>query len=97
MYRVLWNQAAAAYKSLYFFLFYLQFETLKSFVTLSYGTHDDSGQMYRVYRNQAAAAYLSLYFFIFLTLQFSNIKIFRRISRRNCEALKVETWYTRWQ
>ena len=41
------------------------------------GTHVDSGQMYHVYWNQAAAAYLSLYFFIFLSLQFSNIKIFR--------------------
>ena len=43
--------------------------------TLKLGTHVDSGQMYCVY--QAAAAYLSLYFFIFLSLQFSNIKIFR--------------------
>ena len=41
------------------------------------GSHVDTGQMYRVYRNQAAAAYLSLYFFIFLSLQFTNIKMFR--------------------
>ena len=54
----------------------------------------DSGQMYCVYRNQAAAAYLFLYFFIFLSLQFSNINIFRHNFLRNCEALKVETWYT---
>ena len=44
--------------------------------------------------DQAAAAYLSLYFFIFLSLQFSNIKIFRHTFLRNCAALKVETWYT---
>ena len=46
----------------------------------------DSGWMYHVYRNQAAAAYLFLYFFIFLSLQFSNIKIFRHTFLRNYEA-----------
>ena len=97
MYHVYQNQAAAAYSSLYFFIFLsLQFSTLEFFVTLfsgtvrprrlKLGTHMDSGQMYRVYRNQAAAAYLSLYFFIFLSLQFSNIKNFRHTFLRNCEA-----------
>ena len=57
----------------------------------------DSGQMYRVYQNQAAAAYLSLYFFIFLSLQFWNIKIFPHTFLRNCEAWKVDSWYTRGQ
>ena len=67
MYRVYRNQAAAAaYSSLYFFIFLsLHFQTLKFFVTLfsgtvgprklKLGTHMDSGQMYRVYRNPAAA------------------------------------------
>ena len=66
MYHVYWNQAAAAYSSLYFFIFLsLQFSTLKYFVTLflgtmrprrlKLGTHLDSGQMYHVYQNQAAA------------------------------------------
>ena len=50
-----------------------------------------------IYRNQAAAAYSSLYFFIFLSLQFSNIKMLRHTFLRNCEAYKVETWYTRGQ
>ena len=69
------------------FFFLSNYQTLKNFVTFSsgsvrsrrlkLGTHMDSGQMYRVHRNQAAAAYLSLYVFIFLSLQFSNIKIFR--------------------
>ena len=88
MYRIYRNQAAAAYLSLYFFIFLsLQFSNIKIFVTLFSGTvrhrrlklgiHIDSWQLYRVYRNQAAATYLSLYFFIFLSLQFSNIKIFR--------------------
>ena len=87
MYHVYWNQAAAAYSSLYFFIFLsLQFSTLKFFVTLflgtvrprrlKLGTHVDSGQMYHVYRNQAAASYSSLYFFIFLPLQFSTLKFF---------------------
>ena len=108
MYRVYWNQASAAYLSLYFVVFFLSnFQTLKFLITLFsgtvrpgrliLGTHVDSGQMYRVYRNQAAAAYLSLYFFIFLSLQFTNIKIFRHSFLRNCEAWKVDTWYTRGQ
>ena len=87
MYHVYRNQAAAAYSSLYFFIFLsLQFSTLKFFLTLFSGTvkpqklkhgiQVDSGQMYRVYPNQAAAAYLFLYFFIFLSLQFSTLKVF---------------------
>ena len=86
MYRVYWNRAAAAYLSLYFFIFFFlsNFQTLKFFVTLfsgtvrprrlKNGTHVDSGQMYRVDRNQAATAYSSLYFFSFLSLQCSKIK-----------------------
>ena len=96
MYHVYQNQAAAAYLSLYFFIFLsLQFSTLKIFITLFsgtvrpkrliLGTHVDSGQMYRVYWNQATAAYLSLYFFIFLSVQLSNIKNFCHIFLRNCE------------
>ena len=87
MYHVYLNRAAAAYLSLYFFIFLsLQFSTLKCFVTLfsgtlrpgrlKHGTHIDNGQMYHVYWNQAAAAYSSLYFFIFLSLQFSTLKFF---------------------
>ena len=78
------------------FFFLSNYQTLKNFVTffsgtvrarrLKLGTHVDSGQMYHVYRNQAAAAYMSLYFFIFLSLQFSNIKIFRHTPLTNCEA-----------
>ena len=96
MYRVYRNQAAAAYVSLYFFIFVsLQFSTLKFFFTLfsgtvksrrlKLGTHMDSGQMFCVYRNQAAAAYLSLHFFIFLSLQLLNIKNFCHNFLRNCE------------
>ena len=89
------------------FFFLSNFQTFKIFVTLfsetvwprrlKLGTHMDSEQMYRVYQNQAATAYSSLYFFIFLSLQFSNIKLFRHTFLRNSEALKVETWYTRGQ
>ena len=78
------------------FFFLSNYQTLKNFVTffsgtvksrrLKLGTQVDSEQMYRVYRNQATAAYSSLYFFIFLSLQFSNIKIFRHTSITNCEA-----------
>ena len=66
MYHVYQNQAAAAYSSLYFFIFLsLQFSTLKLFITLfsgtvrprglKLGTHMDIEQMYSVYQNQAAA------------------------------------------
>ena len=82
---------------IYFFIFLsLQFSNIKFFVTLFAGTvrlrrltldtHVDSGPMYGVYWNQAAAAYSSHYFFLFLSLQFSNIKIFRHTFLRNCEA-----------
>ena len=85
IYLVYRNQAAAAYSSLYFFIFhFLQLSNIKNFHhtflgivrsrRLKLGIHVDSSQMYHVYRNQAAAAYLSLYFFIFLSLQFSNFK-----------------------
>ena len=53
----------------------------------------DNGQMYHVYQNQAAAAYCP-FISSFFSLQFSNIKIFRHTFIRNCEALKIETWYT---
>ena len=93
MYRVYQNQAAA-YLSLYFFIFFLSnFQTLKFFATLlsgtvrprrlKLGTHMDSGWMYCVHQTQAAAAYLSLYFFF---LQYSNIKKFHHTFLRNCEA-----------
>ena len=60
MYRVYWNQAAAAYSSFYFFIFLsLQFSTLKFFITLfsrtvrprrlKLDTRIDNGQMYHVY------------------------------------------------
>ena len=89
------------------FFFLYNFQTLKCFITLfsgtmrprrlKLGTQVDSGQMYGIYRYQTAAAYSSLYFFSFLSLQFSNIKNFCCTFLRNCEAYKVETWYTRGQ
>ena len=85
MNRVYRNQAASAYSSLYFLIFFFSnFQTLKYFITLlsgnvrsrrlKLGTHINSGWMYDVYQNQAAATYSSLYFLFFL--QYSSIKIF---------------------
>ena len=93
MYSLLRNQAAAAYSSLYLFIFLsLQFSNVNIFVTLFSGTvrsrrlklctDVDSGQMYRVYWNQAAFAYSSLYIFIFLSLQFSSFISFHHITVR---------------
>ena len=62
---------------------------------LKLGTHVDSGQMYRVYQNQAAAAYILPFISSFIVSDFLNIKIFRHPILRNCEAYKIETWYTR--
>ena len=83
MYRICWNQVAAAYLSLDFFFFLSNFQTLKFFVTLfsrtvrprrlKLGTHVDRGQMYCVYRNQAAAAYSLLYFSIFFISNFQTL------------------------
>ena len=76
MYRVYWNQAAAAYSFLDFFSFlFLQFSnSIKNFVALfsetvrpiklTLDTLVDNGWMYHVYRNQTAASYLSLFYFV---------------------------------
>ena len=90
------DSCCCSYFSIFLFFFLSYFQTSKIFVILfsgtvrprklTLGTHVDSGQMYCVYKNQAAAAYSSLYFFIFLSLQFSNIEIFRHTFLRNCEA-----------
>ena len=95
MYHVYRNQAAAAYLSLYFFIFFLSNFQHWNFSSLflgtvrptrlKIGTHMDSGRMYHVYQNQAAAAYISLYFFIFHSLQFSILKFFVTFLG-NCEA-----------
>ena len=62
MYRVYRNQAAAAYLSLYFSIFFLSnFQTLKFFVTLFSGT----------VRPRRLKLVSSHYFFLFLSLQFS--------------------------
>ena len=86
MYHMYQNQAAAAYASIYFFVFFFcPIFNLKVFITLflgttrprslKIGTHVDNGQMYHIYQNQAAA-YSSFYFFIFLSVQFSTLKFF---------------------
>ena len=85
LYRVYRNQAAAAYLSLYFFIF-LSLQCLNIFITLFLGTvrprnlklgsQVDVGQMHRVYRNQAAAAYSSLFSpFCFLP-NFQTLNVF---------------------
>ena len=100
MYHVYRNQAAAAYSSLYFFIFLsLQFSTLKFFVTLFSSTmrprrlklitHLDSGQMYHVYRNQAAAAthpFISSFFFL------SNFQHWNFSSHFSREPWGLEDW-----
>ena len=101
MYRVYRNQAATSYLpliSLFFFLSNVQ--KLYIFVTLlsgtvrprkfKLGTLDISGWMYHVHQNQAAATYLSLYFFIFLSLQLSNINIFRHTFLRTVRPRKLK-------
>ena len=97
MYHVYYNQAATFYLSLISLFFFLSnVQKIKIFVTLfsgtvrprkfKLGTLVDNDWMYRLYQNQAATTYLSLSFFIFLSLQLSNINIFRHTFLRNCEA-----------
>ena len=97
MYCVYWNQAAAAYSSLYFIIFLsLQFSNIKNFChtvrprRLKLGSHMDTVQMYCVYRNQAAASFSSLYFFILLSLQFlsnfQTLKVFVKLFSGTVEA-----------
>ena len=96
MYHVNWNQAAAAYSSLYFFIFLShQFSTLKFFVTLflrtmrprrlKIGTHVDSGQIIMYTRIRLLLLihpFISSFFFspVF------NIEIFHHSFLRNYEA-----------
>ena len=105
MYRVYRNQAAAAYLSLCFSVFFLSnFQTLKMFVTLfsgtarprlKLGTHVDRCIVYTGIRLLLhISLFISSFFFLpnFLTLNF-----FCQFFLRNCEAQKVETWYKRGQ
>ena len=79
MYCLYRNQAAAAYSSPYFFIFFRSsFQTLK---------HMYRGWMYGVYQNQVAAAYLTLYFFF---LQYSNIKIFVTLFSRTVRPKRLK-------
>ena len=99
MHHVYQNQAAAGIHPFISSFFFLQFSTLKFFVTLfsgtvrprrlKIGTHLDIGQMYLVYQNQAVATYSSLYFFIYLSLQFSTLKFLSHFSR---ELWGLEDW-----
>ena len=97
MYRVNQNQAAAAYSSLCFFIFLsFQFSTLKYFITIFSGTvRPRRLKFWYTYRQWAdvscilesccSCLFVSL-FLHFLSLQFSNIKIFRHTFLRNCES-----------
>ena len=99
IYHVHRNQAAAAYSSLYFFIFLSNFQTLKFFVTLfsgtvrprrlKLGTHMDSGQMYLVYETQAAAVDSSLYICSFLS-NFQTLKIFGALFSGTVRPIKLK-------
>ena len=96
VYRVYQNQTAAAYSFLYFpFLFLSNFQTWKSFVTLSsrtvrprsctFVTHVEMGGCIVYTEIMLLLLFIPL-FFIFLSLHFSNIKNFRHTFLWNCEA-----------
>ena len=101
MYRVYWNQATAAYLSLFSSFFFLSsYQTLKIFVTffsgtmrsrrLKLGTHMDSGQMFCVYRNQATAAYLSLFSSFFFLSNYQTLNIFVTLFSRTVRPRKLK-------
>ena len=101
MYRVYRNQAAAAYSSLYFFIFLsLQLSNITIFFTLFSGTmrprmlklgaHVDSAWLYHVYQNHAAAAYSS---HLFLHFSFSPVfKHYNFLSHFSQELWGLESW-----
>ena len=87
MYHVYQIQAAAAYSSLYFFIFLsLQFSNIKIFVTLfsgtvrprrlKLGTNVDSGLMYRLYRNQVSAFIRPIISSFFFLSNYQTLKLF---------------------
>ena len=88
MYRLYRNQAAAAYSSLYFFIFLsLQFSKIKIFChfsqelvrprRLKLGTHGQWADVSCI-QELAAAAYLSLYFSFFFLSNFQTSKFFAK-------------------
>ena len=88
------------------FFFLSNFQTLKFFVTLFSGPVRPRRLKLGIHVErwldilcipESGCCCLFLPLFIFLSLQFSNIKIFCDTFLRNCEAYKVETWYTRGQ
>ena len=101
MYPVYRNQAAAAYSSLYFFIFLsLQLSNITIFVTLLSGTmrpsmlklgaHMGNGWLYHVYQNHAAAAYSS-----HLCFHFSFSAVFKHynfLSHFSQELWGLEDW-----
>ena len=84
------------------FFFVSNFQTLQIFVTL-WGL--EGWNMVNTWTIGRCIVYTRIrlllihpiIFFIFLSLQFSNIKIFRHTFLRNCEAYKIETWYVHGQ
>ena len=88
--------------SLLFFL--SNFQTIKIFVSLfsgterprrlKLGTHMNSGWMYCIYQKVPGCYWLFVPLFLHFSFKFSSIKDFRHTFLRNCEAYKVETWYT---
>ena len=105
MYRVYRNDVAVLIGPFYFFIF-LSFQFLnirifrhtflRNFETLKIETWCTHGQWTDVscIPISGCCCIFSLYFFLFLSLKFSNIKLFHPTFLRNCEALKIETWYT---
>ena len=86
------------------FFFLSSFQTFKFFVTLfsrtvrprrlKLGTHMDSGRMYRVTGIRLLLLihpFISSFFFL---SNFQELKIFRHTFLRNCEAWKVDSWFT---
>ena len=86
------------------FFFLSNFQTLKFFITFLSGTvrprrlklvtHVDNGLVNRVYRNHAAAHIHPFISSVFFLPNFQALKNFRHTFLRNCEAQKIETWYS---
>ena len=101
MYCIYRNQAAAAaYSSLYFFIFLsLQFSTMKighpflwnceAYKVEAWHTRGQWVDVLCIPKSECCCC-LFVPLFIFFSLQFSNMKIFCRLFLSNCEAYKVQ-------
>ena len=101
MYCVYWNQAAAAYSSLYFFIFlFLKFQTLKVFVTLFsrtvrpgrliLDTHGQWADVLCIPESGCCCLFVPLFLSFFFLSNFQTLKIFVTLFSRTVRPRRLK-------